>query len=73
MVKLIASVFLELVRSWEFILAAGFLTIAIPLIFYAASFQPRKMDISITEKVRKVKAKLKQKDTSAEDDPEDDE
>ena len=71
MVRLIASVFIELVRSWEFVLAAAFLTIAIPLIFYVASFQPQKIDFSITDKVRKAKAKLKKKDTSAENDPED--
>ncbi|MBN2510282.1 MAG: hypothetical protein JXB03_08395 [Spirochaetales bacterium] len=72
MAKMVASVFIELVRSWEFLLAAVFLTLAIPLIFYVASLKPLNLDASITAKVRKAKERIKHKDTSAENDPEDD-
>ncbi len=70
MIRIIAGVFLELVRSWEFIAAAAFLMLAIPFIFYIASFKPPASHVSITEKVRKAKAKRKVKDVSGENDPE---
>ena len=70
MVKVIASVFLQLIRSWEFIAVSAFLMLAIPLIFYIASFRPADVRFSITERVRKAKAKTKTRDVSGESDPE---